>query len=201
MLHYFNQLSKLVPNVSRETFDDLVQFSHLLVKWNESINLIRYHSIDELWERHILNCTSLVSLIPKDSRTLIDLGSGAGFPGIILQILTGFDTHLIESDTRKCIFLTEVGRQLQLSITVHNARIEQLTPWESDVITARALAPLPKLLELGKPFIEKTKICLFQKGENSIKEIYQTGRQLDVTDNNIVTIQGGRFNEQRDCNH
>jgi 16S rRNA (guanine527-N7)-methyltransferase len=202
--HFFSKLQKTLPdqNVSRETFSKLEQFIALLEKWNKKINLIRYYSTEELWERHILDCVQLLHLIPNDAKTLIDFGSGAGFPGIIISLFRPMEISLIESDERKCAFLYEASSLSLGQIHIHNSRIESLTPWESDVLTARALASLSNLIPLTNGFIKKTKICLFQKGQNSVEELDEAQKKWDLEaqivnilgspHSNIISIKGGR---------
>ncbi len=174
----FKSMSALKENVSRETFQNLEHFIALLSKWNKAINLVSYRTEDELWQRHILNSAELINYIPKDSKILTDLGSGGGFPGIIIAILLDIEVHLVESDVRKSVFLTEAAIFAKNKVFVHNARIEEVTPWESDVLTARALAPLADLITMSQHFIKKNKICLFQKGKNSVEEIKEAKDQV-----------------------
>jgi 16S rRNA (guanine527-N7)-methyltransferase len=160
-----------LPYVSRETFARLEQFVALLLKWNKAINLIGKATEADIWQRHILDSVQLFPLLKQDARLLTDFGSGAGFPGIILALLGAPHVVLVESDQRKCAFLSEAGRLSTSKVTVHNARIEMLTPWKSDVITARALAPLGKLLELTYPFASPATQFLFLKGVNTSSEL------------------------------
>lgn len=161
--------------VSRETLDALATYVALLEKWQAKINLISKASLPDVWMRHVVDSAQLWPLIPEDATTLTDLGSGAGFPGLVLAVLgedrPGFQVHLIESDTRKCAFLREVTRATGARATVHNARAESLDPWPSDVVTARALAPLPDLLPLANPFVAPAGIALFLKGRGAKEEL------------------------------
>lgn len=113
----------------------------------------------------------LHALLPPTVASLVDLGSGAGFPGLVLAILGVPDVHLIESDQRKAIFLQEVSRETGVAVTVHMARIDSVAPFAADAITARALAPLPVLFDLARPFAGPETVCLFPKGQDVDNEL------------------------------
>ena len=130
----------------------------------------------------MLDSAQLLPLIPDGARLLVDLGSGAGFPGLVLAILGVPEVHLIESDARKCAFLREAARVTETSVVVHASRIEAMAPLPADVITARALAPLPKLLDLAAPFLQPHSICVFLKGKNAAEELRQARRQWRMKD-------------------
>lgn len=160
--------------VSRETLARLEVYAGLLRKWNARINLVSPKSLDELWRRHFWDSAQLFPLLPALSgrqRRLLDLGSGAGFPGLVLAIIGAGETHLVEADQRKAAFLREVARESGCAVTIHASRIEQLSPFTVDVITARALAPLPKLLAYAEPFCGPTTLCLFLKGVGAEQEL------------------------------
>lgn len=178
---HFNEVNK-ITNVSRETFSLLEDFINLLLKWNKSINLVsKSHSTpNDIWERHILDSIQLKTYIPKDTKVITDFGSGGGFPGMILALMGDWDVHLVESDQRKCAFLLEASRVLSRKVMIHNDRIEDISPWESDVLTARALAPLDKLLELTSKFHATSQLCLFLKGQNVVEEINNTSTSWDL---------------------
>jgi 16S rRNA (guanine527-N7)-methyltransferase len=179
--HYFDELNK-ITDVSRETFARLEAFVALLLKWNKAINLVSKSqtSPEDVWQRHIIDSIQLASYIPKNTRTITDFGSGAGFPGLILAILDKWQVHLIESDQRKCAFLMEATRELPNKVFIHNERIENLEAWDSDILTARALAPLDKLLDLTNNFHKINNICLFLKGQNVVEEIEQATKYWDI---------------------
>jgi len=159
-----------LTTVSRETHDRLSRFADLLVQWNAKINLISPKDVPHLWSRHIEDRLQLASLIPPDAR-ITDLGSGGGFPGLILAIATGNPVTLIESDQRKCAFLREAGRICDTSVTVIPKRIEAASPPPADIITARALAPLTKLLGWARPLLKEEGFCLFLKGIKAESEL------------------------------
>ena len=147
-------------DVSRETLARLESYAALLEKWSRAINLVGRDTLPDLWGRHMLDSAQLVDHLPPPPqdrpRRLLDLGSGAGFPGLVLAILGAGELHLVEADGKKCGFLREAARASKTSgaeVTVHHTRIESLPPLAVDVVTARALAPLPRLLELAAPFL------------------------------------------------
>ena len=158
--------------VSRETLARLEGYAALLVKWQKAINLVAPDSLPDLWRRHMLDSAALFPLIPATARVLVDLGSGAGFPGLVLAIMGVPEVHLVESDTRKCAFLSEGARLFAPGrVTVHRARIEAAPAIAADVVTARALADLPKLLAYAAPFLAPDGICLFPKGRRVEDEL------------------------------
>lgn len=183
--------------VSRETVGRLEAYLALLEKWQLRINLVARDSLDDPWRRHMLDSAQLARHIPDDARTLVDLGSGAGFPGLVLAILLGRDTHLIESDGRKCVFLQEAVRVTGAAVTIHQARIESLDPWPADIVTARALAPLAKLIDLAAPFVglgaDSTGKCLFLKGARVEEELTEAKKSwnMEVERISSLTDDGG----------
>ena len=166
--------------VSRETLARLDTYLVLLQKWQPRINLVGAATLRDSWRRHVLDSAQLAPLLPESTRTLVDLGSGAGFPGLVLAILGVPDVHLIESDQRKVAFLREVGAATQTKITVHPARIEAVPPFSADVVTARALAPLASLIGYALPFLGPKGVCLFLKGEQAEREITESQRVMTI---------------------
>ena len=152
-----------------------------LIKWQKAINLIGPQTIETVWHRHMWDSAQLSPLLPPNTNTLVDLGSGAGFPGLVLAIMGVPQVHLIESDHRKAAFLSHVSRETQVDVTVHAQRIESVTPFVADVITARALAPLPKLLTLARPFIGPNSECLLLKGQYVVAELTETTKCTNMT--------------------
>ncbi len=158
--------------VSRETLRRLEGFAALLTKWQRAINLVSPESLSDLWRRHMLDSAVLHPLIPKTAETLADLGSGAGFPGMVLAIMGGPRVYLIESDSRKCAFLSEAARLFAPGrVTVHRGRIESVPRCRVDVVTARAVAELSKLLAYAQPWLKPDGICLFHKGQQVEDEL------------------------------
>lgn len=143
----------------------LERFAALLRRWNRTINLIARDSEADLWRRHVLDSAQLAALLPTPPATLIDVGSGAGFPGLVLALTTGWAVHLVESDQRKAAFLREAVRETGATAQVHAARIEALRLPPAGVVTARALAALPDLLAMAVPLLAPGGICLFPKGQ------------------------------------
>ena len=169
-------------DVSRETLARLALYADLLRRWNRAINLVGRSSLEDLWRRHFLDSAQLLPLLPDPPagapRTLVDLGSGAGFPGLVLAILGAGDVHLIESNRRKAAFLREVARQTGTAVTVHEQRIEAVGPIAADVVTARACAPLDRLLGHASRFLgvggaggRVSGRCLFLKGKGVEEEL------------------------------
>ena len=151
-------------DVSRETIDKFQAYLTLLEKWQRQINLVANSTLAEAWQRHILDSGQLAALYPPQTTRVMDVGSGAGFPGLVLAIMGGVTVDLVESDQRKAVFLSTVIRELGLPAKVHNQRIETLPRLFPDVITARALAPVPKLLKLIENQLSPEIVCLFLKG-------------------------------------
>lgn len=167
-----------IANVSRETLADLIWYVELLQKWNETHNLVGSASLSDVWRRHILDSAQINELIPSSTDSLMDIGTGAGLPGIVLAILCKAqskepDIYLVESNSRKCAFLRTIVQGLKLDATIICERIERLKPFAVDVITARALAPLAELLDLAEPFVTAHTRCLFPKGRHFEGELTQ----------------------------
>lgn len=161
--------------VARETVSRLSTYVDLLCKRNEQLNLVAESTLSQVWRRHILDSAQLLDLIPPTARTIVDLGSGAGFPGMVLAIMLsdrpGLMVHLVESIQKKCRFLEEVAQATGAPAQVHWTRAEALTGLKADVITARAVAPLDKLLGMAWPFFGDGTIGLFLKGKSVADEL------------------------------
>jgi 16S rRNA (guanine527-N7)-methyltransferase len=162
--------------VSRETFPRLEAYVDLLLRWNSRINLIGRSTASDVWQRHILDSAQLLPLLLPGARTLVDLGSGAGLPGLVLAILGVPEVHLIDSDQRKCAFLREAARAAAAPAAVHAGRIEDAPGFAADVVTARALAPLHRLLEHAEKYIGPNSRCLFLKGRSAAEELTEAGK-------------------------
>jgi 16S rRNA (guanine527-N7)-methyltransferase len=167
--------------VSRETIDQLLAYEALLRKWQGRINLISPSSLNSLWNRHFWDSAQLSSLAPEEAHRWIDLGSGAGFPGLIIAILRqkspDFRVLMIESDHRKSAFLSEAIRITGAPAEVRTVRIEDFTPDQApDVISARALAPLGQLLGWTSSFWGKATIGLFPKGRTAGEELTEAAK-------------------------
>lgn len=166
--------------VSRETLERLKAYEALLRKWQPKINLVGPATLADAWTRHFLDSTQLFPLLGEGVRTLVDLGSGAGFPGLVLAVLGVPDVHLVESDTRKAAFLREAARETGTAVTVHAKRIDAVTGVAADVVTARALAPLEALLAWAHPLIGSRGVAVFPKGQNVDQELTDATRSWNM---------------------
>lgn len=149
----------------------LTAYAELIARWSPRINLIAPGDLPRLWDRHIVDAAQLVPLIPPATRSVADLGSGAGLPGLVLAILTGLPTHLVERDRRKAAFLREAARATAAPATVYVADAASLPPLNADVVTARALAPLPELLPLVARHLAPGGAALLPKGATAEAEL------------------------------
>jgi len=165
-----------LTGVSRETLDRLNRYVALLDFWNRRINLVGRNTMGDVWRRHILDSAQLFPLLPPNPRVLVDLGSGAGLPGLILAILGVAEVHLIEADARKAVFLREAIRITDAPAIVHAERLDRVKPVTADVVTARALAPLAELLALSERFRGPDTVCLFLKGRSVEAELTEAGK-------------------------
>jgi len=162
--------------VSRGTMLRLDAYAALLLAWSTRINLVGRATLDDLWRRHFLDSAQLLPLIPRSARSLVDLGSGAGFPGLVLSILGVPGVELIEADSRKAAFLREAARVTAADVAIRGCRVEAVAPHAVDVVTARACAPLDRLLALTERFIGPSSICLFLKGARVEEELTVAGK-------------------------
>ncbi len=162
--------------VSRETLDRLDAYVALLTKWQRRINLVSPASLGDVWRRHLLDSAQLAEYLPAAPARLVDLGSGAGFPGLVLAIVAGHDVELIESDGRKCAFLEAAAVETGAKVTIHEARIEAMPGGPADVITARACAPLSRLLGYAERFRGADTVCLFHKGARVDEELTEAAK-------------------------
>lgn len=156
-------------------------FVDLLLRWNRRLNLISARSVDDVWQRHVVDSLQLLPLMPPASDALLDVGSGGGFPGLVLAAATGWDTDLVEADKRKAAFLTEAAGRLGLArVKVHAARIEDATVPPAKLLTARALAPLPKLLRYAHAALSPGGTALFPKGRAAEEELTAASRDWNM---------------------
>ncbi len=158
-------------NVSRETLMLLERYVDLVKTFQEKFNLIGQNTVDSIWERHVLDSAQLITHLPSEPSQVADFGAGAGFPGIVLSILTNHTITCVESTQKKAQFLSHVAKELSLSVHIIHSRIEDLEPMEFDVITARALAPLSDLIKLARPHLKKSGYMLLLKGQSYAEEI------------------------------
>lgn len=169
--------------VSRETLDRLQRYLALLEHWQKAINLVGPATLRDPWRRHFWDSAQLLPHIPPGARSLLDVGSGAGFPGMVLAILGVPGVALVESDGRKAAFLREVARETGTEVTVHAVRLEALIGQIAmpDVITARAITSLDLLLDHIKLYMAPNTICLLHKGRQVDAEIDQARKRWTMT--------------------
>lgn len=173
-------------SVSRETSPRLAAFCDLLDAWNRRINLVSAADMEHLQARHIADSAQLYDIAPTSTRSWVDLGSGAGFPGLVCAIIDADRGGsclftLIESDVRKAAFLREASRITSVNAEVIQSRVEAVSGKPTDVISARALAPLPKLIGYAAPFASAGTIMLFPKGRQAESELTQARRRWHIT--------------------
>jgi 16S rRNA (guanine527-N7)-methyltransferase len=158
-------------DVSRETLARFQTYLELLGRWNARINLVAPGTLADPWRRHILDSAQIFRLLPAGTTSLVDLGSGAGLPGLILAIQGVADVHLVEADSRKSAFLAEAARMTGTRVTIHPKRIEKLPPITADAVTARALKPLQLLIPLTQRVVAPDTACYFHKGASWRSEL------------------------------
>ena len=169
-------------NVSRETFLRLKEYEKLLFKWNAKINLVSKSTLDNFWNRHVLDSAQFLSSVGEKAGKWVDLGSGGGLPGLVVAILSDEiepvnKLFLVEADARKAVFLKTVCRELGLKVEVYNNRIEELPPISANIVSARALAPLKTLCLYAKNYLEKDGVAVFAKGENWKAELVEAQKK------------------------
>ena len=167
-------------NVSRETLIRFETYAELLTRWQKKINLVSDSTLKDLWKRHFLDSAQIFDLTPPTPQGWLDLGSGAGFPGLVLYMLGAKPLTLVESDSRKAAFLAEAARAMGSDAKIVNRRVEALEPWPVDVITARAFAPLPRLLHLARAFITPSTTLLLLKGEDVEAELTEASKSWSM---------------------
>lgn len=171
-----------VSGVSRETLERLQRYVAVLEHWQKRINLVGAATLSDVWRRHVWDSAQLKALLPATTRVLVDVGSGAGFPGLVLALLGVPEVHLVEADARKTAFLREAARVTETPVILHAARVETLSPWPVDVVTARAVAPLESLLALVAPFLSRPEaLGVFLKGRNVEEELTMARKQWRMT--------------------
>jgi len=179
----------------------------LLTEWNERYNLVARSTMADVWHRHVWDSAQLTAFIPEGADSLVDLGSGAGFPGLVLAILLrerpGFRTVLFESTGKKAAFLEAATKTAGMTVEVRNGRIEDARPEPFDVVTARACAPLDKLLAYAQPFQGKATTNLFLKGQNVEAELTEARKlwTMKVERHPSLTDSSGTILEIRELAH
>lgn len=189
------------PFVTEETAGRLAQFVALLRDWNRTHNLVGPKTLGEVWERHVADSLQLVPIAPDGWTRWVDLGSGAGFPGLVAAIaaekLPGRTVTLVESNAKKAAFLRAAAREADAAADIANQRIEAHSVRfgaRADVVSARALAPLPELLRLATPYAHAATLMLFPKGEDFRREVNDASQQFDfdVLESPSATDSGSR---------
>jgi 16S rRNA (guanine527-N7)-methyltransferase len=171
-----------LSGVSRETLARLKTYAGMLDDWNSRHNLVSRSSLSDVWRRHFWDSAQLVPMLPTSARSVIDLGSGAGFPGLVLAaIRPGLRVVLIEATAKKCRFLKAVAERLGLPVEIRNQRVEDCAAESFDVITARACAPLPELLAYAQRFWGSKTKAFLHKGQNLAVELTEGGKSWSIT--------------------
>lgn len=186
-----------VTGIPAKDLERIEQFIELLGKWQKKINLIGAGTLKDVWRRHVLDSAQIAPHISKIDGKIADIGSGAGFPGIVLAIVTNKHIHLIESDARKCAFLSEAARVTEAPATIINGRVESVTETKFDVVMARAVASLGELIGLAAPILEPGGCCFFFKGQRVSDELTEALKHWkmfvtkipSVTDPNAVILK------------
>lgn len=180
-------------SVSRETIAGLEAYEALLQKWNPRINLVSRTTLAEVWHRHFADSAQLWELMPETASIWLDFGSGAGFPALVIATLAkekkpDLRVVLVESDQRKCAFLINVIAELGLNAEVKAARIEDIPSQNADVISARAVAPLEKLMELSTSHAHKSTVMLFPKGNSYESELTAARKHWHIEQKAIPSL-------------
>lgn len=198
--------NKITENVSRETLDKLKLYEQLLVKWQKTINIVSHETIENAWSRHFIDSLQLCSILDSETKKLsrsekcnvLDVGSGGGFPGMVIAITGDYNVTCVDSDKRKMLFLSEVARQTHTNVSLLDSRIEDLSVKDFDVVTARGFSSLDKLLEIVYKYTNDG-IGVFLKGKKIEQEMakarmffdFEYELQESITDNSgcIVITQ------------
>ena len=168
------------------TLQRLKTYEATLIDWNERMNLVSPSTVSDIWRRHFLDSAQLLRFVPGHARRIVDMGSGARFPGLVLAASLagrdGLEVVLIESIEKKCAFLRAASAEMGLDgcVKVHRGRAEDINGLKADVVTARAMAPLSTLLRYAQKFTEKSTVCLFPKGRTAAEELTQAARSWRI---------------------
>jgi len=163
-------------NVSRETLGRFQAYHDLLLEWQQKINLIGPSTEKDIWNRHFFDSWQLIPLMEKalgagKARTFLDLGSGAGLPGLVLALAGAGTSHLVEPSAKRAAFLRAVIRETGANAVVHQAKAQDLSPFPADIVTSRALADIDQLVAWGAPFLGKGGEFWFLKGKSGQEEL------------------------------
>jgi len=174
-------------NVSRETLARLETYEAMLREWQKTINLVGAGTLKDVWRRHFLDSGQLCGLLPGVER-IADIGSGAGFPGLVVAIVSGAHAVLIESDNRKAAFLREVARATGADAAVIAGRAEAVPPTPVEAVMARAVAPLSRLLALAEPWLQPGGRCYFLKGTAVEEELTDASRIWNIDYDRVPSL-------------
>ena len=178
-----------ICGVSDKTLERLKAYVALLEKWQAKINLVSKDSLTDVWRRHVLDSAQLAPLIGTEPKTIADIGTGAGFPGMVLAIIgTAEEVHLIESNERKCAFLREVNRATEAGAIIHNNRVENLQGILVDRVVSRAVASLEKLLQYANPVLKKDGQCLLLKGKKWREELTEAQKKWIINESTVQSL-------------
>ncbi|MBI1273012.1 MAG: 16S rRNA (guanine(527)-N(7))-methyltransferase RsmG [Alphaproteobacteria bacterium] len=193
------------PDVSRETLDKLDRYAAMLTEWQKKMNLVGPGTLSEIWTRHFLDSAQLMPYLPQWTRSVTDIGSGAGFPGMVLAILGAPHVNLIEATQKKARFLEAVATELGLEVHIHAERSELVRNIRSSVVTARAVAHMDELIPYAFPFLDKGGIMIFLKGQHVEEELtaaakdwhFEASRHASLSDPSgfVLVLQGVGHNQ------
>ena len=179
-------------DVSRETLDKLKTYAGLLAKWQKAKNLVANSTLDAMWQRHFLDSAQMAphlkTVFGDRSLTMLDIGSGAGFPGLVLATMGIGHAHMVEANGRKCTFMSQVSRETSATATIHNARIEALEVFPVDIITSRACARVIQLIDWAAPFLAASTEMWLLKGESAEEELTEAQACWKMTVNRYQSL-------------
>jgi len=179
-------------DVSRETLVRLETYAGLLAKWQKAKNLVANSTLEEMWQRHFLDSAQMAphlhSVFGRREITMLDIGSGAGFPGLVLAAMDVGHAHMVESNGRKCTFMNQVSRETGAKATIHNSRIEELEVFPVDIVTSRACARIIQLLEWAAPFLSTDTEMWLLKGEGADEELTEAQASWKMTINRFQSL-------------
>ena len=185
---------------SKEEQEKLEIYCCLIKSWQKKVNLVGASTLENMWERHVIDSAQLYHLLPpvQEGKVLYDIGSGAGFPGLVLAIMGRKDLVLCEANKKKCAFLKEAKRKTNSNVIIDNIRAESLPYGSANAVIARAVSSLSALLEISMPLLTKKGVCIFPKGINWKKELlfaqkrfhidYKLVKSITSKESNIIII-------------